>query len=54
MEDKWQTITNQNSMMGEDYRSQALLLMDHIYNQNQNISDLKEVIVVRDGSIKDL
>lgn len=38
-------------MMGEDYRSQAIKLMDYIYGQNQTIADLQETVSEKNKSI---
>ncbi len=44
VEEKWQTLNNHATMIGEDYRSQGLLLMNRIGMDNQTMVELRETI----------
>lgn len=44
VEEKWQTLNNHATMIGEDYRSQGLLLMNRIGIDNQTMVELRETI----------
>ena len=44
VEEKWQTLNNHATMIGEDYRSQGLLLMNRISIDNQTMVELRETI----------
>lgn len=42
VEDKWWNINNQSMMLGEDYRSHGIMLMDQIAHLNGVVQELEE------------
>ena len=45
VEDKWQAINNENCMVGEDYRSQAMSLLDKLGELNQVIQQREAALI---------
>lgn len=44
VEERWARIADQNAMLGEDYRSQAMLIMNSIGKLNQTIKHRDDTI----------
>lgn len=51
VEDKWLAINNENCMVGEDYRSQALQLHNIIANLNRTIQSREAALIERQDLI---
>lgn len=48
VEEKWSHINDQSLMLGEDYRSHALSLMDQIYGLRINVQELEDRVAEGD------
>lgn len=51
VEEKWQMLNNHATMIGEDYRSQGLILMNRIDRDHQTMVELKETICQKNETI---